>query len=102
MGMMGMEYDALVKGSAEWRSLAKLMTTTASDLGSTTTSALPPRVQRAGKSFLTRWDGFARESAAIADGFAGALTATQDDTMRAGDAVDRRFSDLDGRLGPAR
>ena len=59
-------------------------------------------MQDAATTFLSRWAGYAGESADIAEGFVGALHATSDDYSTTDDATDRQFSDLDGRLGSAR
>ena len=59
-------------------------------------------VQASAATFLERWSGYAGESADIAEGFSGALKATLNDYTTAEDANDRQFSDIDGRLGPAR
>lgn len=78
------------------------MESAARDLRSASASSLPPSVQAAATTFLTRWAGYAGESAAIARGFVGALQATSNDYSTSDDAADRQFSDLDGRLGSAR
>lgn len=92
----------LSAGTRAWEGQQTLMETTARELGNASASALPPSVQGAATTFLTRWAGYAGESVAIAQGLVGALEATADDYSTADDAVDRQFSDLDGRLGPAR
>lgn len=96
------DMQVLQRGTAGWESQERLMDSTASALGSAGAGALPPSVQSAATTFLTRWSGYAEESTAIAQGFVGALRATADDYSTSDDAADRQFSDLDGRLGPAR
>ncbi|WP_370288379.1 hypothetical protein [Nocardioides sp.] len=94
--------EYLRRGTAAWEDQIDLMTTAAGELGRASVTALPPSAQGSAATFLERWSGYAQESAAIARGFHGALRATADDYSTADDATDRRFSDLDGRLGPAR
>jgi hypothetical protein len=101
-GPLVWDMQTLRLGTTGWEGQARLMDATARDLAGASASALPPSVQAAATTFLSRWSGYAEESAAIAHGFVGALTATGDDYSTSDDAADRRFSDLDGRLGPAR
>ena len=96
------QMETLRRGTQGWESQETLMDTSARELRGASASALPPSVQGAATTFLTRWAGYAGESAAIAQGFVGALHATSDDYSTTDDATDRQFSDLDGRLGPAR
>ncbi len=96
------EMQTLSLGTTGWESQERLMGATARSFSSASASALPPSVQSAATTFLTRWSGLAAESTAIAQGFVGALQATANDYSTSDDAVDRRFSDLDGRLGPSR
>lgn len=96
------EMQSLRLGTQGWESQQTLMESTARELDGASSAALPPSVQGAATTFLTRWAGYAGESAAIAEGFLGALKATSNDYATSDDAVDRQFSDLDGRLGPAR
>jgi hypothetical protein len=96
------QMESLRRGTEGWETQETLMRTSARELGGASSSALPPSVQGAATTFLGRWAGYAGESAAIAQGFVGALQATSDDYSTTDDAVDRQFSDLDGRLGPAR
>lgn len=96
------QMESLRTGTQGWESQESLMEATARDLRNASSSALPPSAQGAATTFLSRWAGYAAESTAIAQGFVGALKATADDYSTSDDAVDRRFSDLDGRLGPAR
>jgi hypothetical protein len=96
------DLDVLQRGTTGWESQERLMDSTAKDFGAATSGALPPSVQGAATTFLTSWAGFAGESRAIAQGFVGALKATGNDYRTSDDAADRQFSDLDGRLGPAR
>lgn len=96
------DVQTLRLGTTGWEGQERLMDSTARSFSSASASALPPGVQAAATTFLTRWAGHAEESAAIAQGFVGALKATANDYSTADDAADRQFSDLDGRLGPAR
>lgn len=96
------QMESLRRGTEGWEAQETLMETSSRELGGASSAALPPSVQGAATTFLTRWAGYAGESAAIAQGFVGALQATSDDYSTTDDAVDRQFSDLDGRLGPAR
>lgn len=96
------DMQTLRLGTTGWESQERLMDSTARDFGGASASALPPGVQSAATTFLTRWAGYAAESTAIAQGFVGALQATANDYSTSDDAADRQFSDLDGRLGPAR
>lgn len=102
MSSMGVEHDALVAGARDWRTLSRLMTTSARALADQGTAGIPSSAQGAARAFLSSWSGSASESAEIATGFAGALDATRDNYASADDATDRRFADLDGRLGPQR
>lgn len=94
--------ESLRRGTQGWDSQEALMESAARDLRGASCAALPPSVRGAATTFLSRWAGYAEESTSIARGFVGALRATADDYSTSDDAVDRRFSDLDGRLGPAR
>lgn len=94
--------EYLRRGTAAWEDQVDLMTTAAGDLGRASSGALPPSAQPSAGTFLQRWSGYAQESATIARGFHGALQATANDYSTAEDEADRRFSDLDGRLGPER
>ena len=96
------QLESLRIGTQGWESQESLMDTTARELRGASSSALPPSVQGAATTFLTRWAGYAGESTAMAQGFLGALKATANDYTTSDDAVDRQFSDLDGRLGPER
>lgn len=96
------DLQSLRQGTTGWESQERLMDSTARAFESASSSALPPSVQSAATTFLTRWSGYAAESAAIAQGLVGALQATANDYTTSEDAVDRHFSDLDGRLGPSR
>lgn len=96
------DMQTLRLGTTGWESQERLMDSTARAFGSASASALPPSVQSAATTFLTRWSGYAAESTAIAQGFVGSLQATANDYSTSDDAADRQFSDLDGRLGPAR
>ncbi|GAA1916270.1 hypothetical protein [Nocardioides hwasunensis] len=96
------QMETLRRGTTAWESQEELMDATARALGGASSAALPPSVQAAATSFLTGWAGHAGESAEIARGFVGALQATADDYSTSEDAVDRQFSDLGARLGPAR
>lgn len=96
------QLESLRLGTQGWEAQESLMESTARDFRNASTSALPPSVQGAGTTFLSRWGGYADESTAIAQGFLGALKATANDFSTSDDAADRQFSDLDGRLGPAR
>ena len=96
------QMESLRRGTEGWEGQESLMESTARDLRNASASALPPSVQAAATTFLTRLAARADESTAIAQGFVGALRATADDYSTADDAADRQFSDLDGRLGPAR
>ena len=96
------DLQTLRLGTAGWESQERLMDATARALDSASASALPQSVQQAATTFLDRWSGYAEQSAAIAQGFVGALRATGNDYSTSDDATDRQFSDLDARLGPAR
>lgn len=96
------DLETLRRGTEGWEDQERLMDSAARDLRGASTAALPPSVQGAAKGFLDSWAGSAEESSAIARGFVGALQATGDDYSTTDDGADRRFSDLDGRLGPAR
>jgi hypothetical protein len=96
------QMETLRRGTQGWESQETLMETSARELGGASAASLPPSVQGAATTFLTRWAGYAGESATIAHGFVGALHATADDYSITDDATDRQFSDLDGRLGSAR
>ncbi len=96
------DMETLRLGTTGWEGQERLMDSTSRSLHSASASALPPSVQSTAETFLTRWSGYAAESTAIAQGFVGALKATANDYSTSEDAVDRQFSDLDGRLGPAR
>ncbi|MCY7401550.1 MAG: hypothetical protein LH477_11465 [Nocardioides sp.] len=96
------DVQTLRLGTTGWESQERLMDSTARDFGRASVSSLPPSVQGAATNFLTSWTGYAGESTAIAQGFIGALRATGDAYSTSDDAVDREFSDLDGRLGSAR
>lgn len=96
------QVQSLRMGTEGWAGQESLMESTARDLRNASPGALPPSVQGAATTFLSRWAGYADESTAIAQGFVGALEATANDYSTSDDAADRRFSDLDGRLGPAR
>ena len=96
------QMESLRRGTQGWESQETLMDTSARELRGASASALPPSVRGAATTWLSRWAAHAGESAAIAEGFVGALHATSDDYSTADDATDRRFSDLDGRLGSAR
>lgn len=102
MSAFGAEYSELSHGSANWRVLAELMTSTSRDLDGQGTGALPSSVQAAAQAFLTAWAGYADESSAIATGFAEAIDARVVDYSATDQGSGNRFTDLDGRLGPAR
>lgn len=101
-GPLAWDMQTLRLGTTGWESQERLMDSTARDFDRASVSALPPSVQGAATTFLTRWAACAGESAAIAQGFIGALRATGNDYSTSDDATDRAFSDLDSRLGPAR
>ncbi|RYB94613.1 hypothetical protein EUA93_09820 [Nocardioides oleivorans] len=96
------DLQVLQKGTTGWESQERLMDATAKDFRAASPGALPPSVQGAATAFFSTWAGLAGESTAIAQGFVGALKATGNDYSTSDDAADRQFSDLDGRLGPAR
>jgi hypothetical protein len=96
------QMETLRRGTQGWEAQETLMDTSARELGAASAASLPPSVQAAATTFLSRWAGYAGESSAIAQGFVGALHATADDYSTTDDASDRQFSDLDGRLGSAR
>ena len=102
MSNLSWDMSALEQGTAGWEDQERLMDSAARDLRGASTASLPPSVQGAATGFLTRWSGYAEESREIARGFLGALQATSNDYFTTDDAADSRFSDLDGRLGPAR
>jgi hypothetical protein len=100
MSVSGFELNLMRQSISDWQRLDELMTSSKTSLSRASTAGLPPSVQPAGALFLERWSGFAGESAAIAKGFADALTAASDDYLTTDDSVDQRFAELDGRLGP--
>lgn len=100
MSSIGVEHNALVSGAKDWESLATLMDNTSQELTDQSTSPIPESARSAASTFLTRWAGYAGESSEIATGFSGALDASVDNYFTADDAADRKFADLDGRLGP--
>lgn len=102
MGEMGLELSSLRAGSRDWSDLSDRMTTTATYFEQASAFSLGDSVQAAATSFLDAWAGYAEESAAIATGFSDALTAAADGYGGTDDTSDQGFSDLDGRLGPAR
>ncbi|NHC21845.1 hypothetical protein G6553_01475 [Nocardioides sp. IC4_145] len=102
MSTFGAEYSGLSYGSGNWRVLAELMTSTSRDLAGQGTGALAPSVQAAAEAFLTAWSGYADESSTIAIGFADAIDAQAVDYSTTDEGSGNRFTDLDGRLGPAR
>lgn len=101
MSISGLELNLMRQSISDWKHLDELMTGSEKALSTASTAGLPPSVQPAGALFLERWSGFAGESAAIARGFADALSAASDDYLTTDDSVDERFAQLDGRLGPA-
>lgn len=102
MSGLGLEYDELGRGDQDWSRLAELMRTTGSDIEGASTNGLPPSVQAAATTFLSAWSGYAGESAAIADGLAGALRAIGNDVFATEAEREQEFGRLDSRLGPAR
>ena len=101
-GPLVWQMESLRLGTQGWEAQESLMESTARGFRNASPSALPPSVQGAATTFLSSWAGYADESTAIAQGFLGALRATANDYSTSDDAADREFSDLDGRLGPAR
>ncbi|WP_101523457.1 hypothetical protein [Nocardioides houyundeii] len=99
---IGWEYDPLVAGAVKWDDLGTLLQDSAKDLGSASTGGLAPGVQGAANSFLTAWQGYAGESAAIAAGMAGALRASVSDVQGTDGEQSGGYSALDSRLGPSR
>ena len=102
MSQMGLEYNALHRGSERWTSLGELLEETARDLGSAPTSGLAPDCRGAARGFLEAWEGYAGESAAIVRGFAGALDEVAARTSSTDDDTRGEMQTLDSRLGPAR
>jgi hypothetical protein len=102
MSELGVEYHDLAYGSGNWRVLVELMTTTSRDVAAQGTGALAPSVQPAAQAFLTAWSGYAAESSTLAEGFADAIDAQAVDYSTTDEGSSTRFTDLDGRLGPAR
>ncbi|MDN4160981.1 hypothetical protein [Nocardioides abyssi] len=102
MSTFGAEYSELSLGSTNWQALAELMTSTSRELDRQSVAALAPGVQSAAQAFLTAWSGYAAESSTLATGFADALDARVTDYSGTDQGADERFTDLDGRLGPAR
>lgn len=102
MSEMGIELNALRSGSRDWTELAERMATVSALFEQTSSTALGESVRAAATGFVDAWAGYAQESADIATGFSGALTAAADSYGETDDASGQGFSDLDGRLGPAR
>ena len=102
MSGLGLEYGDLGRGDQDWSRLAELMRTTESDIKGAPTNGLAPSVRGAASRFLTAWSGYAGESAAIADGLAGALRAIGNDVLATEAEREQEFGRLDSRLGPAR
>ena len=102
MSQMGLEYNALRAGSERWASLGELLEETARDLGAAPTSGLTPECQGAARAFLSAWEGYAGESAAIVDGFSTALEEVAARTAAVDSGTRGDMEALDSRLGPAR
>lgn len=102
MSGLGLEYGEIGRGDLDWSRLAELMRTIGSDLDGATAHGLAPSVQGAATGFLSAWCGYADESAAIADGLAGALRALRNDVLATEAERQQEFGRLDSRLGPAR
>ncbi|ROR92551.1 hypothetical protein [Nocardioides aurantiacus] len=102
MSELGLELNALRAGSRDWTEVADRMSTTAELFEQTSSMSLGDSVRASAADFLDAWAGYAQESADIATGFSGALTAAADRYGETDDASGQGFSDLDGRLGPAR
>lgn len=96
---VGMDYGATRDAGREWRDISELMEGIQGQLAGVSSGVFAPRVNGAAAAFVTSWQGFARDSAGIATGFAEALETNIDD-QRAVDEVVR--DGFDGRLGPAR
>jgi hypothetical protein len=99
---LGLEYGEIGRGDEDWSRLGELMRTTEGELRDAPTSGLAPSVQGAATGFLTAWSGYAAESAAIADGLAGALRLLVGDVRATEEQRQEEFSRLDSRLGSAR
>jgi len=96
---LGMDYGAMAGASQEWRDISELMDGTKDKLSGASSGVFAPSVQGAATAFVVAWQGFARDSADIATGFAEALEVNVYDQQ----AVDEVVRDgFDGRLGPAR
>lgn len=102
MSQMGLEYNALRAGSERWSSLGELLEETARDFGSAPTGGLAPEVQGAARAFLSAWEGYAGESAAIVEGFSTALEEVAARTAATDSHTRGEMDALDSRLGPAR
>ncbi|ANH38175.1 hypothetical protein I601_1744 [Nocardioides dokdonensis FR1436] len=102
MSQMGMEYNALRAGSRRWAALGELLDETAKDFGAAPVAGLAPDCQGAATSFLSAWQGYAGESAAIVEGFATALEEVVGSTTETDSATGSGFETLDSRLGSAR
>ncbi|QIK77087.1 hypothetical protein [Nocardioides piscis] len=92
------DYDSLAGASQEWRDLGELMDDTADRLSSATPGVFAPSVRGAAAAFLSAWQGFARDSAGVANGLADALELNVDDQRAVDDVVRDGFDFL---LGPA-
>ena len=54
------QMETLRRGTQGWESQETLMETSARELGGASAGSLPPSVQGAATTFLTRWAGYAR------------------------------------------
>lgn len=99
---MGLEYNALRAGSERWSGLGELLGETARDFGSAPTTGLALEAQGAARAFLSAWEGYAGESAAIVEGFSTALEEVAARTAATDSSTRGEMDALDSRLGPAR
>lgn len=102
MSELGIEYGQVDKAAALWDDLSALMAESERDLSTASTAGLGSSVQSAATAFLTAWSGYAGESADIATGFGDALRARVADYRGTDQGSRDDFTNLDGRLGPAR
>lgn len=96
---LGIDYGAMGGASQEWRDISELMAGTKGKLDGASPGVFAPSVQGAATAFVSAWQGFARDSADIATGFAEALELNVYDQRVVDEVVRDGF---DGRLGSAR
>lgn len=100
MSQLQYEFGAINVGASHWEELEALMADAAKELGQAPVSGLAPGVQGAASAFLSAWAGFAEESRAMANGFAGALRAAAADMGGTDQSQSGQYDSLDGRMGP--